>query len=198
MTTKTIYVALDGWEFQNEDECRKYEQQLKKKAAAEKSSVLEKAIALDELIWKKYHPEYDGTNRPSENQVITYLRNDIESIMVEFPESEETILTIIRGVSCGSEILAMLEWDKIQDKVSIRSNFHDALQNVEEGSDLASRLDYSFSRLDIAHLAELHKSNKCRKKIENLLICCNFHYECGKFNHHEYDEFLKLSETTSK
>lgn len=191
MTTKTIYVALDGWEFQNEDECRKYEQQLKKKAAAEKSSVLKKAIALDELIWKKYHPEYDGNNRPSEDQVITYLRNDIESIMVEFPENGKIIQNIIKGTTYGSVILAMLEWDKIQDNVSIRSNFYDALQNVEEGSDLASRLDYSFSRLDIAHLAELHKSNKCRKKIENLLTCCNFHYESGKFRKHEYDESLK-------
>ena len=191
MTTKTIYVALDGWEFQNEDECREYEQQLKKKAAAEKSSVLEKAIALDELIWKKYHPEYDGTNRPSENQVITYLRNDISKIMLEFPGSGEIIQTIIKGASCGSEILAMLDWEKIQDNVNIRSNFYEALQSVKDGSDLAGRLWYSFSSVDIAHMAELHKSNKCRKKIEDLLACCNFHYESGKFRRHEYDEFLK-------
>lgn len=191
MTTKTIYVALDGWEFQNEDECREYEQQLKKKAAAEKSSVLEKAIALDELIWKKYHPDCDGTNRPSENQVITYLRNDISEIMLEFPESEEIIQTIIRGVSCGSEILAMLDWEKIQDNVNIRSNFYEALQSVKDGSDLADRLWYSFSSVDIAHLAELHKSNKCRKKIEALLVYCNFHYVSGEFKKHKYDEFLK-------
>ena len=191
MTTKTIYVALDGWEFADEDECRKYEQQLKKKAATEKSSVLEKAIALDELIWKKYHPDYDGTNRPSENQVITYLRNDISEIMLEFPESEEIIQTIIKGCSCGSEILAMLDWEKIQDNVNIRSNFYEALQSVTVGSDLANRLDYSFSRLDIAHLAELHKSNKCRQKIEDLLACCNFRYESGKFRKHDYDEFIK-------
>ncbi len=191
MTTKTIYVALDGWEFQNEDECREYEQQLKKKAAAEKSSVLEKAIALDELIWEKYHPDYDGTNRPSENQVITYLRNDISEIMLEFPESGEIIQTIIRGVSCGSEILAMLDWKKIQDNVNIRSNFYEALQSVKDVSDLAGRLCYSFSSVDIAHMAELHKSNKCRKKIEDLLVYCNFHYVSGKFRKHEYDEFLK-------
>lgn len=191
MTTKTIYVALDGWEFQSEDECREYEQSLKKKAAAEKSSVLEKAIALDELIWKKYHPDYDGTNRPSENQVITYLRNDISEIMLEFPESGEIIQTIIRGVSCGSEILAMLDWEKIQDNVNIRSNFYEALQSVKDVSGLAGRLCYSFSSMDIAHMAELHKSNKCRKKIEDLLVYCNFHYVSGKFRKHEYDEFLK-------
>lgn len=194
MTKKTIYVAFDGWQFTNEDDCREYEQQLKEMADADararKKSVLEKAIALDELIWKKYHPDYDGSNRPSENQVITYLRNDIESIMVEVSGSEKIIQTIIRGVSCGSEILAMLDWEKIQDNVNIRLNFHEALKSVKHGSDLAGRLDYSFSRLDVLHLAELHKSNKCRKKIEDLLTCCNFRYESGKFKKHEYDEFF--------
>lgn len=110
---------------------------------------------------------------------------------MEFQESGEIIQTIIKGASCGSEILAMLDWEKIQDNVNIRSNFYEALQSVKDGSDLAGRLWYSFSSVDIAHLGELHKSNKCRKKIEALLVYCNFHYVSGEFKKHKYDEFLK-------
>lgn len=59
-------------------------------------------------------------------------------------------------------------WDQIKETVKIRSNFEDALKNLSVG-DLSSRIDYAFSKEDLKNLAILHKKNRFRKKIENLL-----------------------------
>ena len=55
---------------------------------------------------------------------------------------------------------------------------------------LSGPLDWSFSKRDLTELAKLHKANKCRKKIEDLLTDCNFHYESAKFHNKDYTEFL--------
>ena len=73
----------------------------------------------------------------------------------------------------------------------IRENWESALEQVKDGTDLSSKIGYGFSDKDITELAKLHKANKFREKIEDLLTDCNFHYECGQFANGEYEEFLK-------
>ncbi len=84
-----------------------------------------------------------------------------------------------------------VDFDKIQQSVDIRSDFATALKKVKRGTDLSDILGYAFSDTDIKHLAELHKANKYRSKIESLLEDCNFHTECGDFAEHDYDKYLK-------
>ena len=75
----------------------------------------------------------------------------------------------------------------------VREDWENALEQVNRGTDLSSKIGYGFTKNDIVELAKLHKANKFREKIEDLLTDCNFHYECGQFMIGEYDEFLKES-----
>lgn len=75
--------------------------------------------------------------------------------------------------------------------MAIRINFEKTLAKCEYGRDLSEPLDYGFTDEEITELAKLHKANKYRGKIEDLLEDCNFHYECAKFREHDYSEFIK-------
>lgn len=75
--------------------------------------------------------------------------------------------------------------------MEIRRDYHTALKKVKVGGELAPLLKWRFSKEDLKKLAALHKANKCRRKIENLLTDCNFHAEVGKFTAGKYEEFLK-------
>ena len=81
--------------------------------------------------------------------------------------------------------------DEQEREALIRRDFQEAFRHVKYGGDLGSDIRYALSDRDLRHLAELHKANHCRKKIEDLLTACNYHYECGRFMNREYDEFLQ-------
>ena len=157
--------------------------------------VLQNVKDLDYNIWKKYHPEYDGKNEPDLNQAIIWLKNDISSIMVDFPNSENDILNLIKNNEFGNEIISMIEMNEIRDDVNIRTDFLTALNSVKRGSDLSHRIGYALTPKDLSKLALLHKQNKCRNKIEELLTDCNFHYECCQFENQNYEEFLNSEKT---
>ena len=85
----------------------------------------------------------------------------------------------------------MTEEKKKMIAESIRlGDWNTALRSVNKGTSLSALIHWSFSDDDIRKLAELHKANKFRRKIEDLLDDCNFHYESTKFSHGEYAEFL--------
>lgn len=189
MTVEKTYIAEDGRKFEFEYECRKHEDELKEN---KRKALLQEIIELDEKIWKKYHPDYKDENRPNLQQAVIWLNYDISHILYEFPDSETDILAIIKKSVYGDEIIEKyLNLDKAREKASIRRDFTAALKSVKYGSQLSSKLDWSFTDKDLKVLAELHKAGKFRKKIEDLLEDCNFHSECGKFINHDYDEFLK-------
>ena len=87
---------------------------------------------------------------------------------------------------------AAVAFRKCVEDVEIRLDFANALKNVKNGSDLSSKLDWGFGKEDLLNLMKLHKSNKFRKKIEDLLEDCNFHTECGLLYERKYDEYEKL------
>ena len=189
MKVEKTYIADDGKRFDDENECIKYENELKQKA---KNEILQEIKDLDLAIWKKYHPDYKCGDEPELYQASMWLNTDITAILIEFPESEDEVISMIKNAKHGNEIIRdYLKLDAIKKEVMIRTDFLSALQSVESGSDLSSNIGYSLSSRDLSELAKLHKSNKCRIKIEELLTSCNFHYECGKFVKEEYDEFLK-------
>ena len=110
---------------------------------------------------------------------------------LSFPESKDEIISTIKANPYGDKILQdYLNFDKLERNVEIRNDFLAALKSVKRGSELSGPLDWSFSKRDLTELAKLHKANKCRKKIEDLLTDCNFHYESAKFHNKDYTEFL--------
>lgn len=184
MITKINYVANDGKEFNTAAECLEYEKMML-------NNFKRAMVELDVKLWERYYPEQKGQPNPELYQAVDWLRADIEHIMLDFPDSREDILNLIRINKYGKEILKEIALNKIDRNVEIRSDFAFALKSVKSGSDLSSDLRWNLSNKDICKLAELHKKNRYRKKIESLLTNCNFHYACGKFINGEYDEFIQ-------
>ncbi len=96
-------------------------------------------------------------------------------------------IQLIRGIVDGLNI----DFDKCVEDAAIRLDFASAFKAVKKGTDLSHKLSWSFNTEDLLNLMELHKKNKFRRKIEDLLEDCNFHSECGMLNEKRYDEFEK-------
>lgn len=186
---KIEYIANDGTRFSDKLECLKYEKEIKEKR---KKEIQQEMKEVDEKLWRKYHPEYEGGDEPQLNMAADYLKSDICALLCDFPESEPDIVATIKELPHGDVILkCYIDMEQIRKKAAIRRDFDSALRSVKDGTELSSDLDWSFREKDIAELARLHKEKKHRKKIEELLTDCNFHYECGKLIAGEYEEFLK-------
>ena len=100
MIKKISYISDDGLEFESEKECLNYEQKKKKEKVR---LILEEIKNLDLEIWKKYHPDYNDENEPILEQAPSWLSTDIESILTEFPDSEEEVLAMIQKSRYGEE-----------------------------------------------------------------------------------------------
>lgn len=185
------FVADDGTVFFDREKCEKYEKSSKKNSDLD---VLCAIKNLDILIWTKYHPgEAIGEPVPLKN-ALEWLRADIISIMVEIPGSESDILSIIKASEYGDRILNnYLDMTTIRGIVAIKTDFQSAFKSVRHGYELSEKIEYALSKRDLNELAKLHKMNKYRKKIEELLTDCDFHYECAEFENGNYDEFLSYS-----
>lgn len=167
--------ADDEITFESEIECREHERKVKQE-------ILQNMKDLDLYLCKKYFPELEINAEPELFQASMWLQTDISEIMVSFPESKDEIISTIKANPYGDKILQdYLNFDKLERNVEIRNDFLAALKSVKRGSELSGPLDWSFSKRDLTELAKLHKANKCRKKIEDLLTDCNFHYESAKF-----------------
>ena len=173
----------------HEDEIRAYN-----KTLAEKLT-----IYLDDVIWFHYFPDFivtDDTPKISKENCYSYFQEDIKSILRQFDPGDvkKYIDTQIKK-ECSPAVAKIiydhLNWGKLMRITDIRLDFASALRNAKHGSDLSSMLDYSFSDEDISELAKLHKANKFRKKIEDLLTDCNFHSECSLMMAHQYESLIK-------
>ena len=192
MRKEVKYIADDGKEFFDANECLSYEA---KEKAKRTKKIQEEMIRLDDELWEKYVGKYEGTAQPTLLTADLWLKNDIAAILMKFEnylvDTKDEIVGEIEKSPYGKEIMEILNFDKIMKSVLIRKDFKTALSKVKNGSSLSEKLGYSLSPGDLKELAKLHKSNKCRRKIEELLTDCNFHTECGKFASKQYDEYLK-------
>ena len=74
----------------------------------------------------------------------------------------------------------------------IRKDFRKAINSVNKGTSLSSKLHYSFSPIDMYNLAMIHKNgtDKQREKIEDLLEDCNFHSFNSDLSNGRYDIYI--------
>ena len=194
MRAVTTYYADDGKPFSNEKDCLEYEAACKRNDTRYK--IMQVILELDEKIWNKYYPNAKPCgDKPSAENAYLWLKGDISSLFADkqlnIEEVKYDIYKMIAETGFEKEILKQIEMDEIIRNAEIRRDFATALQNVSRGTQLSQPLGWKFSKRDICELAKLHKANKFRKKIEDLLEDCNFHYENGKFSAGEYDEFLE-------
>lgn len=97
----------------------------------------------------------------------------------------ETIRKIVEDSKSDLDFAACIR------NAEIKLDFLTALKSVRNGADISGAIDYNFDIEDLMNLMQLHKSNKCRKKIEDLLENCNYHGESGLLSERKYDEFEK-------
>ena len=182
-----IYRAVDGKEFKNRYDCVEYENELEeKKKEAERQKIKEFYVTLS----KDFFPDSDiDVSTLDFRRAISWLESDLKTLCKK--HSIEEVKKYVTDGGVYNEVSEYVDWNEIEEDANIRNNFADALRNCKDGTQLSCKLGFAFSKEDISELAKLHKSNKFRKKIEDLLTDCNFHYECGKFMNKEYDEFIK-------
>lgn len=192
MRKEVKYIAEDGKKFFDANECLAYESN---KKFEDTIKMKKEMIRLDDFLWTKYVGEYTGDTYPRIHDVDLWLKADIESILMRcdkfLADTKDKIVSEIESRQYGKEILMIVNMDSILETVLIRKDFKTAFSKVKKGSELSRKLNWSFSKRDLKELAKLHKSNKCRRKIEELLTDCNFHKECVQFVRKEYDEYLK-------
>lgn len=203
MKKKVIYEASDGKGFESYLECEDYERELKKQHDnAVLSDAVNILIDLDKNFWAndRIYTTLEDTIEKCRYNPGIYLQAMIRDTFnkndeISYSKLEIEIKNIFSQYKYGNEVFdKYLDYDifeSAQEEAKIRHDFAAALKKCKNGYELSSPLHWGFSNKDIFELAKLHKSNKFRKKIEDLLEDCNFHYECEKFSKNEYDEFFK-------
>jgi hypothetical protein len=72
------------------------------------------------------------------------------------------------------------------DEQYVREHWEDVLKSNVDYSDISHAIGWVFYREDLETLMALHKQNKHRQKIEDLLEDCNYHTECGDWHDGNY------------
>jgi len=174
----------------NEDDIRKYKTQ--------------EIIMVYKDFLKDYFKEDLSQKELSEfnaQRAILSLMADIEGVLIKADDivqkSREITLYITSKISWWDaiELTEIINMAKIIESVEIRRNWETVLRKVRNSRVLSHKIGYCFYDSDIKKLAQLHKANKFRKKIEELLMDCNFHKECGDFSEGNYDEYLRETDT---
>lgn len=165
------------------------EEEAKEKAAEARRKAADEAI---HKLWSLYWPNDDSS-------VEERFKNDVErnphmlfiwlvadtKAALKLSGLDEAKVEEIKNIVSETGI----DFDKCYDDARIRLHFPEALKSVSEGSDLAALLGYSFSSDDLMELMKLHKKNRFRKKIEDMLTGANFHSECGLLCSQQYEDF---------
>ena len=191
MTSKEIAQKLN----ELENEKTNLEKELYKTIERENSERLQiKRKAIIEAIhklWENYWSYEDWSKieeRLNQYDTITqlnmWLENDVkDALKTTKLKDVDNIRQIVND--CNADI----NFEHCIKDAEIRLDFAAALRSVKCGDDLSGLLGWGFNKEDLINLMKLHKSNKFRTKIEDLLTDCNFHHECGLLCEKKYDEF---------
>lgn len=155
---------------------------------------IDKIKAAIRELWSLYWKDDDNTESEKNLSNIldiprlqVWLESDVAAAL---KKSKLNDIDRIREIVTGSE--AKIDFEKCVREAEIRLDFASALRSVKDGTDLSYPLGWGFGRDDLMALMALHKSNKFRRKIEDLLEDCNFHTECGLLSEKQYEEFERF------
>jgi len=119
-----------------------------------------------------------------------WLRSDVAHCL-KASKLEQSSIDDIKSIVSGCEDFDTDDLNECIRDARIRLDFAEAFRHVKDGSDLSGDLGYGFSKSDLRVLMNLHKAGKFRKKIEDVLTDCNFHYESGLLSDKKYEELEK-------
>ena len=145
-------------------------------------------------VYKAFSKEFFNTEDIdfAKGNPIIHMEADVDSVLVEAENAETTGVKIYSiAVKAGATAEVLSEVKKMIDKgkksAAIRHDWPAAFRKVKNGRELSSAIGYGFYKDDLRTFLKLHKANKFRKKIENLLTDCNYHTFCGYLSVGEYD-----------
>ena len=149
--------------------------------------------ASQEIEKRFYRSTWPMRNDLNLNQALNVLQVDIAGALEradDMQAARDVIDEIIDHTDKPAVIRQYVSIDAAWRDAEIRRDWASALRAVKHGEDLSHDIDWAFSPRDIKNLAKLHKANRFRKKIENLLDDCNFHTEAALMSSHQYDKLL--------
>ena len=157
-------------------------------------SQIDKIKAAIRELWSLYWKNDDNSEAEKRLNSLTYLPQLKIWLTTDTAEalkkSKLNDLDKIKEIVAGSG--AEIDFAKCVKEAEIRLDFASALRNVKRGTELSYPLGWGFDRDDLMALMKLHRSNKFRRKIEDLLEDCNFHTECGLLSEKNYEEFERF------
>ena len=128
-----------------------------------------------------------------EARFIYHLQNEFDVILKsQTPKGRLETIEEIKELFKEAFILTDANFQPAMTRLHITDNFEKALRGMQVEK-IAKDLNYSFSQDELKELALLHKTTTKRivkKRIEDLLTYCNFHYESSVLHDGDYERFL--------
>lgn len=149
--------------------------------------------AVQEIGKRFYGSTWPMRNDLNVYQALNDLQADIAGALEradDMQAARDVIDEIIDHTDNPAVVRQYVSIDAAWRDAEIRRDWASALCAVRHGEDLSRDIDWAFSTRDIKNLAKLHKANRFRKKIEDLLEDCNFHKEAALMCSHQYDKLL--------
>lgn len=152
-------------------------------------------------VYKVFSKEFYDTEdiEFAKGNPIIHMAADVESVLVKAEDAEAAGAKIYStAVKAGANAEVLSEVEKMIDKgkksAAIRRDWPAAFRKVKNGRDLSRKVGWAFYEDDLRTFIKLHKANKFRKKIEDLLEDCNYHAFCGHLSVGEYDRAKECEE----
>ena len=152
-------------------------------------------------VYKAFSKEFYDTEDIdfAKGNPIIHMAADVESVLVKAEDAEATGARIYSAaVKAGANTEILSEIEKMVDKgkksAAIRRDWPAAFRKVKNGRDLSRKVGWAFYEDDLRTFIKLHKANKFRKKIEDLLEDCNYHTFGSYLSEKDYDGARKAEE----
>lgn len=128
-----------------------------------------------------------------DSDVVEELRYDFSTIL-EQKSKKERNKTIEDIKNLFKPVLNLTDddFEEVLNRLEISDDWEKSLRKIPSHK-LANKLSYCFSIYELKGLINLHKNTTkkiVRKRIEDLLNYCNFHYEVGELNDGNYKKLL--------
>lgn len=173
-------------------------------AYKENKIVLEKAEKIKDkysLYSKIYFNDSDdeiemwlkGMDLDDETNFIYHLQDEFD-VILKNKSPKERLKTIDEIKDLFKDVFTLTDenFQPAMTRIQITDNWEKSLRTYST-SEISHKLKYCFSKEELKELATLHKETTkkiVRKRIEDLLTNCNFHYESGILANGNYNKIL--------
>lgn len=134
-----------------------------------------------------------GMNLDDEAHFIQHLQNEFD-VILKNKSPKERLKTIDEIKDLFKDVFTLTDenFQPAMTRLQITDNWEKSLRTYSM-SEISHKLKYCFSTEELKELATLHKETTkkvVKKRIEDLLTNCNFHYESGLLANGNYNKIF--------